>query len=157
MATLLGTFPAGGSPSDIAFDGANVWVADRSSNIVTKLRATDGAVLGAFPVGNGPSAIAFDGANVWVANQSATPSPSCARRMAPCSAPSRSATILQPSPLTAPTSGSPTHSSNNVTKLRAADGVLLGTFPVGDTPSAIAFDGASVWVANPDSGSVSKL
>jgi DNA-binding beta-propeller fold protein YncE len=33
--------------------------------------------------------------------------------------------------------------SDNVTKLRATDGVLLGTLAVGDGPSAVAFDGSS--------------
>jgi DNA-binding beta-propeller fold protein YncE len=45
-----------------------MWVANGTSNDVTKLRASDGANLGTFPVGSGPSAIAFDGANMWVAN-----------------------------------------------------------------------------------------
>jgi DNA-binding beta-propeller fold protein YncE len=43
-----------------------------------------------------------------------------------------------------------------VTKLRASDGVVLGTFPVGNAPAGIAFDGANIWVANL-SNSVTKL
>jgi len=40
----------------------------KSSNNVTKLRASDGTTLGTLPVGNFPDAIVFDGANIWVAN-----------------------------------------------------------------------------------------
>lgn len=46
--------------------------------------------------------------------------------------------------------------SNNVTRLRASDGTVLGTFAVGNEPLAVAFDGTSVWVANSGSNTVSK-
>jgi DNA-binding beta-propeller fold protein YncE len=51
----------------MAFDGANVWVANSGSNSVTKLLASTGAVLGTFTVGS-PNYVAFDGANIWVTN-----------------------------------------------------------------------------------------
>jgi DNA-binding beta-propeller fold protein YncE len=47
--------------------------------------------------------------------------------------------------------------SNNVTKLRASDGEVLGTFPVGTNPAGVAFDGASIWVGNIGSNNVTKL
>ena len=47
--------------------------------------------------------------------------------------------------------------SSNVTKLRASDGALLGTFTVGTTPYGVAFDGANIWVANSGSDNVTKL
>lgn len=47
---------------------------------------------------------------------------------------------------------------SNVTKLRASDGLNLGTFPVGSGPfHHIAFDGANVWVSNRGSNNVTKL
>ena len=46
----------------------NVWMTNRGSGTVSKLRASDGAVLATFAVGSGAYSIAFDGANVWVAN-----------------------------------------------------------------------------------------
>ena len=65
---VLGTYPVGIGPIGIAFDGANIWVANYSSNNVTKLRASDGVGLGAYAVGTGPLGIAFDGAKIWVTN-----------------------------------------------------------------------------------------
>jgi hypothetical protein len=59
----VGTYPYG-----IAFDGANIWVANTDSNSVSKLRPSDGAVLGTYAVGSWPHGIAFDGAKIWVAN-----------------------------------------------------------------------------------------
>ena len=47
--------------------------------------------------------------------------------------------------------------SNNVTKLRASDGAVLGTYAVGTSPAGIAFDGANIWVANSGSNNVMKL
>ncbi len=62
------TYKVGNSPSALAFDGENMWVANSGDNTVTKLRAYDGANLGTFPVGSNPQALAFDGANIWVGN-----------------------------------------------------------------------------------------
>jgi DNA-binding beta-propeller fold protein YncE len=43
-----------------------------------------------------------------------------------------------------------------VTKLRASDGALIGTFPTGQFPEGAAFDGANVWVVNAGNNTVSK-
>src|SRR5215470_2526185 len=48
--------------------------------------------------------------------------------------------------------------ANTVSKLRASDGVVLGTFSVpGIFPAGVAFDGINIWVANSDSNFVTKL
>ncbi|HTD22831.1 MAG TPA: hypothetical protein VK738_09275 [Terriglobales bacterium] len=47
--------------------------------------------------------------------------------------------------------------SNNVTKLRASDGALQGSFFTGATPVGLAFDGANIWVANTGGNNVRKL
>ena len=48
------SFPVGTDPAGMAFDGANIWVANDGSNNVTKLRASDGAKQGTFAVGTLP-------------------------------------------------------------------------------------------------------
>ena len=53
-------------PVGIAFDGANIWTANRGSGTVTKLRASDGQLLGTFNAPIEPYGIAFDGENIWV-------------------------------------------------------------------------------------------
>lgn len=45
----------------------------------------------------------------------------------------------------------------DVTKLRAVDGALQGTFPAGIGPFGIAFDGSNVWIANFNINTVTKL
>src|SRR5438874_11634707 len=44
--------------------------------------------------------------------------------------------------------------SRTVSKLRASDGAVLGTFATPDFATSMAFDGANVWVANPHQHSV---
>jgi len=44
-----------------------------------------------------------------------------------------------------------------VSRLRAADGISLGTFPVGAEPQFIAFDGENMWVTNMGTNNVTKL
>ena len=80
----VGTVPVGSGPHGIAFDGANMWVAnddpDPDAGSVTEL-SPDGGTLGTFPVGCSPQYIAFDGTNMWVTNyDSGTLSPSSRRR-----------------------------------------------------------------------------
>jgi DNA-binding beta-propeller fold protein YncE len=62
------TYPVGSHPFALAFDGANIWVANSLDDTVTKVRASDGSLVGTYPVGRWPNALAFDGANIWVVN-----------------------------------------------------------------------------------------
>src|ERR1700728_86679 len=62
-------FIVGTSPRGLAFDGANIWVANALEDTVTKVRAADGANLGTFSAGGVPTALAFDGSNIWVADE----------------------------------------------------------------------------------------
>lgn len=142
------SFSVGSNPRGIAFDGANIWVANRNGNTVTKLRASDGASLGAFAVGGGPFGVAFDGANVWVARES---SDSVTKLRASDGANLGSFPVGQV-PLAVVFDGAniwvANAGSDNVMKLRATDGANLGAFPVGNGPRFLAFDGANVWVSN---------
>lgn len=46
--------------------------------------------------------------------------------------------------------------SNPLSKLRASDGTLVGTFPTGPSPVGLAFDRANMWVTNSGNSSVMK-
>ena len=69
-ANMTTTFGVGSGPQGVAFDGADIWVANFSSSNLTKLRASDGKLLGTVHVGSNPFSAAFDGANIWVAKNS---------------------------------------------------------------------------------------
>src|SRR5262249_41029312 len=47
--------------------------------------------------------------------------------------------------------------SNGVSKVRASDGAMLGTFSVGKGPQRALFDGVNIWVTNFLDGTVTKL
>jgi hypothetical protein len=52
----------------LAFDGTHIWTANYSSNSVSKLRASDGALIGTYNTGTNPMGLAFDGTHIWTAN-----------------------------------------------------------------------------------------
>ena len=60
------TYTVGTSPSAVAFDGTNIWVANTGSGNVTELSASTGAVVGTYFIGSAPYGVAFDGTNIWV-------------------------------------------------------------------------------------------
>ena len=69
---FVGTFflTVGNGPIGMAYDGANMWVANGGDNTVTKLRASDRKVSSGFRCGivAGFHCV-FDGANIWVTNE----------------------------------------------------------------------------------------
>jgi len=68
---ILQTVTVGGQPYYPAFDGTNIWVPNATSNSVSVVRASSGAVLQTL-TGNGllvPAGAAFDGQRVLIANQ----------------------------------------------------------------------------------------
>jgi DNA-binding beta-propeller fold protein YncE len=69
---ILQTVTVGSGPAFPVFDGTNIWVPNQSSNSVSVVRASSGAVLQTF-TGNGlfnPLTAAFDGQRVLVTNAS---------------------------------------------------------------------------------------
>ena len=150
-------FAVGNFPRGVAFDGANLWVANTGDSTVTKLRASDGASLGTFTVGSFPSGVAFDGANIWVANQGSA----SVTKLRASDGANLGTFAVGLNPIGVAFDGAniwtANHGSDTVTKLRASDGAVLGTFPVGNFPRGVAFDGANIWVANSGNGTVSKL
>ena len=194
-ANQVATFSVGASPLGLAFDGANVWVANWGSKSVTKLRANDGGTVCTYSYttsGANPAGVAFDGANTWVSagdntltklNPDCTsvgtyPTDSGAGAIAFDGSNLWVATWANVTKLN-PISGAVTKylagngwnniafdgtsiwatptNGNTITKLKASDGTLSGTYPVGTTPVAIAFDGSNIWVSNADSANITKL
>ena len=151
-----------GNAVHLAFDGANMWVVSgqQLSSSVTKLRASDGANLGTFSAGTErPLCIAFDGANMWVSNGEDT----TVIKIRISDGVMVGAFPVGFSPNGMAFDGANmwiTHGSRSVSKVRANDNAILGTFTVGSataSPSDIAFDGANLWVTNAGDNTVTKL
>ncbi len=143
----VATYSVGVSPDGIAFDGANIWVNNSGSNTVTKLRATDGELLGTYSVDDPVFGIAFDGSHMWVVSNASRNVTEFALngtvvRTVPIGAGGHMAGFDGVNIWVA------NYDSNSVTKIRASDGNVQGTFAVSGTPWGVAFDGANLWVSN---------
>ncbi len=123
----LGTFPVGGSPAAITFDGANIWTADAGTATATKLRASDGVHLGTFPVGNFPTASPTMGPISGYQIRTTTLSPNCAPAMALCWVSFRPALLPGRSPSTAPFFGSAAATASTSTSCARAMASLSET------------------------------
>lgn len=65
---VVRTFTVGKAPESLAVDeSGDVWVTNKDSNSVTRLRGTDGSVIGTYTVPADPWGIAVGGNVVWVA------------------------------------------------------------------------------------------
>lgn len=149
-------FTVGREPSNLAFDGSSIWVANSHTANVTKLRASDGATLGTFSLGINPRSVAFDGTNVWVTTTGTSLiklRPSDGAQLGTFNMPVSVGSIA----FDGANLWLVSNPSSVVVKVSAASGAVLGTFPVGTGPAGACFDGANIWVANWGAGTVTKL
>jgi hypothetical protein len=145
-------------PAAVAFDGANIWVADgATTSTVSELSASTGALEGTYAVGSDPQAVAFDGTNMWVANYGSN---TVTKLLASTGALEGTYTVGS-NPQAVAFDGTNMWVANSgngtVTELLASTGALEGTYTVGSNPYALAFDGTNMWVANSGSNSVTKI
>lgn len=157
------TIPVGRWPTDVTFGGGFVWVANRESNSITRIRGSDGVVTGTFPVGDWPMALAWDGRFLWVSNHKWLPGdystvmkvdPADGRIVGTYRVPG------QPMYLVADTQYlwvAETWPTYLLRKLRLSDGADVAAFTAGGVPRQAATDGESVWVANGPIQSVTRL
>jgi DNA-binding beta-propeller fold protein YncE len=148
-------FPLGSQPTAVAFDGTRILVT-LLPNSLAVLRTEDGAEGTRQQVGGGPAAVLDDGTYIWVANADHD---SVTRIGLHGDTDTFHLVGDGDGPVALAFDGAniwvANSRSKNVTKLRASDGVVLGTFDLGtvegqapeDGPVAIAFDGSAMWVA----------
>ena len=146
----------GSSPQSLAFDGANMWVANWGNGSVVKIRASDGEILDTFPVSN-PFSIAFDGANMWFTNFH---SHSVTKMRASDGAVLGVFDVgVDPRYVAFDGLNIWVTSDAGITKLRASDGALVASFAVGGSvfPRDLTFDGSNMWITDSDTNSVIKV
>ena len=148
------TYPTGGGPRGLAFDGTNIWITNSASGTVSKMYPANGSRVD-YPTGNSPWGVAFDGTNIWIANNG-------------------SGTVSKMNPTNGTRVDYPTgdwprgvafdgtsiwianYASGTVWKMNPADGTRVD-YPTGNNPQSVAFDGTNIWVTNNGSGTVSKM
>ena len=157
---VLGVFPAGPRPGALTFDGANIWVVNKLAESVTKLRASDGALLGTFPVGlhgSNLEDIVFDGGNIWVTDSNTG---RVFRLRASDGAFLGQHKVGGEGAWGIASDGIHlwvTKSFRSDTVVRLAGGDPTQFYPVGEFPIGVLFDGTSIWVANNESDTVTKI
>jgi YVTN family beta-propeller protein len=150
----------GSSPTAVAFDGTNVWVANFNSKSVSRINAVTGEkVLPDITVGTGPTALAFDGTRMWVANRTAgtlTRIDVATGQVLPAIVPGS-----QPRGLAFDGTRMWVSSvgSDDVRAFDAATGALIGTetYPAGSDPVGIAYSGGQIWTALQSSNVVARI
>ena len=157
---ILNTYNVGLGAIDTLYDGNHMWVSNRDSHNVHKLRVSDGAVLGIFSAGlNSPHFMTFDGRHIWVPN-------SGDNTIAKMNASDGSLVNTYPTHGANPTwtafDGTnvwvANQNTNNLVKLNPATGALAGgPYAVGSQPMGMAFDGTHMWVVNHSSDNIMKL
>lgn len=154
------TIAVGSIPDQLAFDGDCMWVTNWNAGTVTRVRASDEAILGTYPAGSNPNPIVFDGQYLWVGSES---SPQVTKIRASDGATVATITGLPSGHWGMAYDGSHVWVTNtgadSVTRIRVRDNAIVGTYPVGDGPHGIAYDGRNqaIWVANNGSGTVTRL
>ena len=164
---VVQTIPVGVGPHGVSSDGTHVWVVNGapSSNSVTELDASTGAVVQTIGVGSGPEAISSDGTHVWVVNEGGN---SVTELDASTGAVVQTIGVGN---FPDAVSSDGTHvwvtnsGDNTVTELDSSTGAVIQTIAVGVAPDAVSSDGTHVWVTNfgnavrgyGSSGSVTEL
>jgi hypothetical protein len=123
LACLCGSAPAEGGVTN----------STKNRQQIAILRWYEGNQTANFAVGQSAVGVAFDGTNIWVTNREVQ---------------LQTVTKLRPSDGILCQPDCP----GQVMKVRASDGLVLGSFNVRNEPDGVVFDGANIWVANTFSG-----
>jgi hypothetical protein len=153
-AAPVAAYPTGDGPYHVIYDGIHVWVVNYGDGTVTELQG-DGTYVRTVAIGPNPRYGLFDGTYVWV---SGSTDGKLYRIKAADGTVASDATIGA--------TGQPAFDGNSlwvaaagnvVKKVRPSDFAVLATYPVGQGPISLLFDGANIWVANYTDNTVTKL
>ena len=147
------TFPAVDA-GPIAVTADSVWVLEADRGVVERIDSRTGRVIRAIRVGNGPTAIAAGLGAVWVTNSI---DGTLSRIDAVTGRVGRPIPIGQEPDGVVVGDRSVWVSDANGAVIRVQDNQIVGSTAVGSGASALAFGGGSVWVANRDDGTISRI
>jgi hypothetical protein len=148
------TIPVGRSPEGLAFANGHVWVANGGDGTVSEIDPRAGKRVRTLRVGNGPLGMAAQDDAVWVAN-------SVDGTLARVDTRSGNVTFVPVGPRPVAVAAKPDAvwvalaGSDAVVKLEG--GRVVETINVGHDPAALALDAKSVWVANAQDRTLSRV
>ncbi|HEY7617841.1 MAG TPA: hypothetical protein VH744_13630, partial [Terriglobales bacterium] len=161
----IGDEITGNAAHAFCFDGQHMWLVNKTSSNVRKLRASD--FLTTFSGSSGvsisqPVGCVCDGVNLWVAAEGSGPILPLVRKYDPAGTliftDTFPATIVPRAIAFDGANAWVTASDNRIYKISGTSpGAILGTFPAGTDPKGVAFDGEYVWIANESANTVTRL
>jgi hypothetical protein len=163
--STAGVYNDGGLSQSMAFDGANLWVANTNGPMVTKLNVANGNTLASLTIGEAGAdeespgsralGVVFDGNYIWVSVNGINPS---LKKLngSDGSVAAVYTGFSQPGALAFDGTYIWVADGNSVVKVRDSDGTIVTTTAVGSNPTALAFDGLKMWIANTGGSSVSR-
>jgi YVTN family beta-propeller protein len=148
--TVVRTIPVGDGPKGVSSDGTDVWVTNNNGHTVSEIEVSSGTVIRTIPVGVNPAAVSADGTHVWVTEEAGE---TVSEIDASTGTVIRTITLTPASFLDGVASDGTdvwvtqlNHKS--VIEIDASSGTIIRTIPVAEGPSAVAVDGAHVWVTH---------
>jgi hypothetical protein len=148
---LVSTTPISGGPLDAVYDGAHLWVTHLGGAVgLTKIRASDGAVTATYAVSEGGavSGLTYDGEHLWLGAFAGTTLPRLHSAIGAVTAIYTAPQNIGPVVFDGTHVGTGHASTGAVSKFRASDGTLIGTYPSGlPNLTAMVFDGEALWIA----------
>jgi prepilin-type N-terminal cleavage/methylation domain-containing protein len=146
---------AGLAPISLAYDGANMWVANNSGNSITKV--TSAGAISTFPAtGVSPIGMAYDGFYMWSANGASNSLTKITSIGVTVNYPGTG-----PNPYAVAYDGTniwiPNYGDSSVTKMNANTGTTTTYLGIGAGPRSIAYDGTNMWTANFTGSSVTRI
>ena len=147
----------GDGPTDIGFDGVNMWVPNNNAGTVSKVGVASTTLLTTVTVGTNPQQAAYDGEDMWVTNFG-----SANVSKIDLTTDTVEATVnVGTQPLGATFDGQymwvANFGGNSVSIINPKTNTVIATKIVGTQPRYMAFDGQYMWVGNSGSDSVSII
>ena len=134
---------------ELAYDGESMWVSTNPFSSLKRFRASDGVQTGSFGASSGMAGLTIDGRSVWYAQNYTI---GCLIRQS-SSTPGTESCVASLDTADASdavwdgTSMWVALNNNTLLRVRTSDNAVIGLYPTVANPSAIAFDGSSVWTA----------
>jgi YVTN family beta-propeller protein len=155
---VVAAVPVGVLPSAVAAGAGSVWVANVDDRTVSRVDPGSLSVERTIAVPSTPTGLAVGFGSVWVVNGVAGTlsrlDPGSDRVLA-------TASITQPAAGGSVTTGGGSvwavYSNSVVARIDPGTGIVRGTGLAGGGPTAVAFGGGSVWVANAIDNTVSRI
>jgi YVTN family beta-propeller protein len=140
-----GIVPVGASPGALAWDGANLWVANREDGSIQQINPLTGIVVQTIPAGDYPNSLFWDGANLWVTNYN----DNTVMKMDPYAGAVLATIPVGDKPTAMAWDGETLWVANSASEtlqgIDPQEAVVTTTIHVDESPSALAWDGANLW------------